>query len=185
MLPDPPKLGRFRRYNFSSPRAYTFKISLYAPVKRPLFSIACEQALHLGDIVKSTRASGKRGETRQLRSSKWRACWQVMLSSINNDAAIWCLGTSQILVIALLASFFLHIFFDRWSLQWFFQSFAPWSSLWALLTPPKITTPVITSATMTTENVSTTVTLVETTAFLASGNVEIFIMHVPGNATLT
>ena len=34
-------------------------------------------------------------------------------------------------------------------------------------------------------NVSTTVTLVETTAFLASGNVEIFIMHVPGNATLT
>ena len=38
---------------------------------------------------------------------------------------------------------------------------------------------------MTTENVSTTVTLVETTAFLASGNVEIFIMHVPENATLT
>ena len=38
---------------------------------------------------------------------------------------------------------------------------------------------------MITENVSTTVTLVETTAFLASGNVEIFIMHVPGNATLT
>ena len=111
MLPDPPKLGRFRRYNFSSPRAYTFKISLYAPVKRPLFSIACEQALHLGDIVKSTRASGKRGETRQLRSSKWRACWQVMLSSISNDAAIWCLCTSQILVIALLASFF-YIFFS-------------------------------------------------------------------------
>ena len=104
--PDPPKLGRLRRYNFSSRRAYTFKISLYAPVKRPLLSIACDQALHLGDIVKSTRASSTRGETWQPRSSKWRACSQVMLSSINNDAAIWCLGTSQILVIALLASFF-------------------------------------------------------------------------------
>ena len=112
MPPDPPRLGRLRSYIFSSPRAYTFKISRYAHVKRAQLSIACEQAFHLGDIVKSTRASGTRGETRQLRSSaKWRACSQVMLSSINNDAAIWCLGTSQILVIALLASFFFTYFF--------------------------------------------------------------------------
>lgn len=28
-------------------------------------TVACEQALHLGDIVKSKRASGTRGETRR------------------------------------------------------------------------------------------------------------------------
>ena len=33
----------------------------YAKVKA---NVACEQALHLGDIVKSTRARGKREETR-------------------------------------------------------------------------------------------------------------------------
>lgn len=32
-------------------------------VKRSIKAIACEQAPHLGDIVKSTRASGTRDET--------------------------------------------------------------------------------------------------------------------------
>ena len=38
-----------------------------------LFSLACEQALHLGDIAKSTRASGTREETRLLRRSLARS----------------------------------------------------------------------------------------------------------------
>ena len=88
MPQDPPRLGRLRSYNFSFPRAYTFKVSRDTHVKRAQLRIACEQAFHLGDIVKSTRASGTREETRQLCSSKWRAFSQVMLSSINNDAAI-------------------------------------------------------------------------------------------------
>ena len=33
MPPDLPKVGRLRHYNFPSPRAYTYKISRYAPEK--------------------------------------------------------------------------------------------------------------------------------------------------------
>lgn len=40
--------------------------------------IACEQTLHLGDIVNSTSASVTRGETRgSVRSPKWKTCSQA------------------------------------------------------------------------------------------------------------
>ena len=72
-------------------RIKNFKKTLKV-VKRSIKAIACEQAPHLGDIVKSTRASGTRDETWQQAFSRGSFClpkWWDCSQANKNDYKLY------------------------------------------------------------------------------------------------
>ena len=63
MPPDLPAVGRLQHYNFPSPRAYTYKISRYAPEKfHKKFSIRAYRGLCGLFVAAGCRNSSHNGQ---------------------------------------------------------------------------------------------------------------------------